>query len=571
MAIWNIKEKSLQPEPATQSRIIFQLLKNRGITEADMPAFLSPSYERDLLDPFLFSQMNQVCEKILHAIQHNQRIIIHGDYDADGVSSSVLLWELLTKLGAQEVDIFLPHRDKEGYGLNMNTVNQFIEQKKELVITVDCGSTSVDEIAELKKHGIPTIVLDHHHEPQHLPEYYAALNPHFSHEPYPFKQLCSTGVVFKLIQAFRKLQPDAIDEAFEKWSLDLVAIATVADCMELVGENRILVSYGLTVLRKTQRIGLQALITSSGIVQEGIDTYHIGFMIAPRINAAGRMDHANTAVALLLEKDPIQAQQIAQELNITNQQRQSITDSMYTQALQHVKSLPTIPLVIVVHQPFDEPEGTWPVGLVGLVAGKLAQKYHRPAFVIGTSPKGYLGSGRSIPQYNIIEALSSTCADLFANFGGHAQACGFTFKTQKDIEIFCERMNDHAASVLSEDDLIPHLTIDAELSYDDITFDLVNDIKKCAPYGIGNPQPIFCTHGIEIISLKTMGTDLQHLKMKLSDGTHTIEAVGFRFGQWAERVTLHEHIDIAYEIDINEWNGATTLQLRLVDIKKTTV
>ena len=571
MATWDIKKKSTQPEPATLSQIIFQLLKNRDIPEADMLSFLSPSYDRDSVDSFLFSQMHIICEKITETIKEKQHIVIHGDYDADGVCSSILLCELLQKLGAEQIDIFLPHRDKEGYGLNMNTVHQFIEQKKELVITVDCGSTSVEEIALLKQQGIPTIVLDHHHEPEKLPEFYAALNPHFSSESYPFKHLCSTGVVFKLIQAFRKKDPKLIDEAFEKWSLDLVAIATVADCMELVGENRTLVSYGLTVLQKTQRIGLRALIIESAIVQESIDTYHIGFMIAPRINAAGRMEHANTAIALLMEKDFITAQQLAKELNTTNQQRQTLTDTIYAQAVAQVETMGHMPKVIVVHQPFDEPEGTWPVGLVGLVAGKLVSKYHRPSFVIGTSPKGYLGSGRSIPQYNIIEAIGAVCPDLFANFGGHAQACGFTFKHKKDIDLFCKRMNDHADAMLAEHELIPHLAIDAELSLADIGFDIAYEIKKCAPYGIGNPHPLFCTRNLEIMSLQTMGSDLQHLKMTLSDGVHTHQAIGFRFGQWAESIALHEHIDIAYEININEWNGHTTLQLRLVDIKNTDV
>ncbi|MBT3413051.1 MAG: single-stranded-DNA-specific exonuclease RecJ [Candidatus Jacksonbacteria bacterium] len=568
---WIIRPEE-KPSESNQSfsPLVQKLLAARGITSAeDVEEFSNPTFKESLHDPFLFKDMKKACKHILKAVKKQQSIVIHGDYDADGVCSSVLLYETLEKLGAENVEIYLPHRDKEGYGLNMNTVNKFIEQEKELVITVDCGSTNTEEIAALKEAGIPTIVLDHHHERDDHPPYLAALNPHFKKESYPFKELAGVGVVYKVVHALHILEPEKVDEAFVKWSLDLVAIATVSDCVDLVGENRAIVNFGLRVLQKNRRPGLKAILAAAQVDANEINTYHIGFVIGPRLNAAGRMKHANSAVELLLEKDPVVLQQLAMELNTTNQQRQSVTSDMFAKALEQLPKQDPMPYVLVSHQPFEEEMGSWPVGLVGLVAGKVTQKFFRPTFVIGTSPKGYLGSGRSIPAFNIIEAIEKTSADLFENYGGHAQACGFTFKDKKDIAEFEKRLNTYAKEILKEEDLVPELEIDTELSFDTITYDLINELKILEPHGMANKKPVFCSYNTEIVSLRAIGSDQQHLKLTLKHNNHTHEVIGFRFGDWVDRVKIGTRIDVAYEVDINNWNGNKTIQLRLIDIRET--
>lgn len=566
---WIIRpEQTLEEANTSLSPLLQKLLASRGITSAeDVEAFSNPTFKDSLHDPFLFKDMKKVCKHILKAIKKQQSIVIHGDYDADGVCSSVLLFEALEKLGAENVEIYLPHRDKEGYGLNMNTVEKFIEQKKALVITVDCGSTNTEEITALKEAGIPTIVLDHHHERENHPPYIAALNPHFKKESYPFKELAAVGVVYKVVHALHLTEPEKLDEAFVKWSLDLVAIATVSDCVDLVGENRAFVNFGLQVIHKNRRPGVKAILAAAQINAQDVNTYHIGFVIGPRLNAAGRMEHANSAVALLLEKDPIVLQRLAMELNTTNQQRQSVTSEMFSKALKQLPKEGDLPHVLVAHQPFEEEMGSWPVGLVGLVAGKVAQKFFRPSFIIGTSPKGYLGSGRSIPAFNIIEAIEKTSADLFENYGGHAQACGFTFKDKKDIAEFEKRMNTYAKEILSEEDLIPELEIDTELSFDDISYELIEELKVLEPHGMKNKKPIFCSYNTEILDLRAIGSDQQHLKLALKHDDHTHEVIGFRFGDWVDRVKIGEAVDVAYEVDLNTWNGNTSIQLRLIDIK----
>ncbi len=573
MKRWIIAPAIQQPKHIKTeiSDALISILFNRGIQTGDeMEHFLRPDYTRDLKDPFLFLQMRTVCDLIMEAVRSQKSVMIHGDYDADGVCSSVLLYETLKQLGLKKVDIYLPHRDKEGYGLNPNTVKMFIRQKIKLMIAVDCGTTNVEEITMLNKAKIQTIVIDHHHTGTKIPPVDAILNPYMQDETYPFQKLASVGVVFKLVQALRIVRPDLITESFEKWALDLVAIATVTDCVDLISENRIFVSYGLKILRKTRRIGLQSLVAVSNIAPENIATYEIGYMIGPRINAAGRMDHANTAVALFLANDAVQAQELAQELNITNQERQHITETIVNKAKEIIATWKKIPRVIVVHQPLEDALGTWPVGLVGLVAGRLVQLYHRPVFVIGSSQeKGFMGSGRSIPTFDIIDAIARSCSDLFANFGGHSQACGFTLKSPQEVEIFATRINEYGEQNISDDDIIPALHIDAMLDFDAITPQFLDELHLLEPVGMGNPKPLFATQEVTVTALSAVGADSQHLRMTLSHHRCTFPAIGFRFGEFIHHIQPNSIIDIAYELAWNEWNGSKNIQLRIVDIKKT--
>lgn len=540
--------------------VILELLWQRGLhVKKEMDLFLHPDY-KNLHDSFLFRDMAKFITRLRQALEKTETVCVYGDYDSDGVCSSVLMVEALRAIGINNVFVYIPHREKEGYGLNKEAINFIKRQNTNLIITVDCGSSNVEEVAHARSLGLDIIIIDHHEEPPQLPQGLVAfLNPHLSGETYPFRELAAVGVAFKAVQAI--WQSFNLPIGHERWLLDIVAIATITDMMPLIDENRIFVHFGLLVLNKTRRPGLQALLKSIGN-ENNLGVYDIGFKIGPRLNAAGRIDHANAAYELLIEKDSNIANDFAQSLSTTNTERQGETERILRAALEQVAAQVRDNLVLTAIG--DD----WQVGVVGLVSGKITEKYHRPSLVMTRTTKGVVGSGRSINGFNITAALAKE-RQFLERFGGHAGACGFTLKDEALLPEFQKALNFIAQQELSDDDLLKTLKIDLEIKLNQINWILVNTLTALAPFGMGNPRPKFLSTKVGVREAYVIGDDGKHLRLALEQNNIIFEAVSFGSGEeWGNKLKPGDYIDIAYEIDINEWKGNKKIQLKIQDIKK---
>ncbi len=575
MKRWEVAERapqSFRDEHADMHPVIADLLFQRGIrTDEEIARFLSPRYEADVHDPFLFSQMTLAVERVFAAIAGQERIVIHGDYDADGLSGAVILATTLKKLGHEQYDVFLPHREKDGYGLNTNTVNLLHQQDTRLLITADCGISNIEEIKEAKGLGMDVIVTDHHEQKAELPPC-IILHPKVKGESYPFRDLAGGGVAFKLAQALlrteAKQKPERAQEleAFEKWLLDMVAIASVADMVPLVGENRTLVKYGLMILQKAKRPGIRAMLTHAGVFQNGklpeLTTVDIGFVIGPRMNAAGRMAHANAAYAALMAQDDIEAMKLAEGLEQTNRERRDLSDKIFKQAMEQIGEVPDEPSVLMAQ------DDSWPMGVVGLIAGKVMEKTYRPVFIMGQFDGLIAGSGRSIEGFDCTEVLKE-CADLLKKFGGHPRACGFTIADNAYYEKLKERFNDYAKRVLTPQDLIPILHIDAQVHFNDLTWDFYDQLQSLRPFGMGNPEPLLLVRNVKVVDCSGVGKENNHLRCVITDEDGKImrKVIAFKQPYWVETLRPGERVDLVFRLDVNEWNGNRELQLKVEEIK----
>lgn len=539
------------------SEITVQLLYNRKITEqSDVDVFLNPDYGQDQHDPYLFVDMEKAVNRIDEALRKGEKIVVHGDYDADGVCGSTVLYITLKELGG-DVSVYLPHRDTEGYGLNMNTIDKLAKEKTDLIITVDCATSNLEEIAAASEKGMDVIVTDHHSQPPELPkEAIAILNPKLERETYPFQYLAGVGVAFKVAQAL--IAKYELGEAFEKWLLDLVAISTVTDFVQLTGENRVFLKYGLIVLQKNRRPGLRNLMELVGKNPHDIDEQTIGFQIGPHINAAGRIDHANMAFNMLVEEDETAAKEAAIDLQRTNRERQKLSAKMSKEALAQAELQKDEYIIIVESE-------DWPPGLVGLVAGKVVSTYNKPAYVITRMGGDIVGSGRSIEQFHLVDALQSM-DEVFSKYGGHPQACGFTLKDVESLDEFKTRMRARAREILEGQDLRKTLSIETELTIDQIDWDLVDSVSQLAPYGQGNPEPVFATRGAHVDSFAQIGKQKNHLRLNVSQNGVRRQCIAFGMGEVADELEVGARIDIAYTVGINEWNGNREVQLQIKDI-----
>ena len=544
--------------------VILQLLFNRDLDNQEkIDQFLNPDYGSDLYDPFLFSEMEKVVKRIFLAIEKQEKIVVYGDYDADGVCSSVVMVETLKNFGAQ-VEVYIPFRETEGYGLNLAAAKELINQGVNLVITVDCGISNKNEVELLNQGGVDVIITDHHHQPLELPKAFAIINQNLTREKYPFKKLAGCGVAFKVVQGLITKQAEykikQLPEGFEKWLLDLVAIGTIADLQPLLGENRILVKYGLVVLNKTKRLGILKLIEKIGNHVTVIDERMVGWQISPRLNAAGRLNHASSAYQLLLTENAAEADQLAIEINQTNQQRQQITDKINLEAKEKIGKVDKQKILIVVGE-------NWPTGVVGLVAGRLTDNHHLPSLVISRYNGEIIGSGRSIAEFNLIEAIQK-CDECLSRYGGHGQAAGFTLKDEKSLAKFIEKITKLAETKLKEKELKPILEIDSEINLNQLDWQLVEEIEKFIPYGEENPKPKFLIKDLTIIDCQLVGQDGKHLRLTIGDDQISKKAIGFSFGEWFSRIKKGDKIDLISEIEINEWNGNRELQLKIVDLRQ---
>jgi single-stranded-DNA-specific exonuclease len=494
---------------------ITRLLWNRGLrTQEKIDEFLQPDYTNDVHDPFLFKDMEKAVALVFDAIKLNKKIVVHGDYDADGVCAAAVIMTTIKKLGAAYTDIFLPHRETDGYGLNNRTVQMLKDKNTELIITCDCGISNTEEISLAKQLGMHVIVTDHHAMPAVFPPADAIIHPLVPGEPYPDKTLAGGGVAFKLIQALliehkktNTTLPDGqTHEAFEKWLLDLVSISTVGDMVPLVGESRTLVRYGLTVLNKTRNLGLQKLMIHTGLIDDNgkakraFDTQTIGFQIAPRINAAGRMKHANVAFELLMAETPEEAERLAAELDQNNVDRQKLTEKLVTQARRQVKETNQQDNSILFV--FGE---DWGTGILGLIASRIKEEFFKPTLAMGVNGGTITGSGRSVPGFNLIESLK-TMPEFFHKFGGHPQACGFSLKSRDIFEDFKKTLLEKAVIGTQDIDLTPQIKIDAVVDLDEINWKLYDILQKFEPFGMANEEPLYAALGLTVISVAPVGT-----------------------------------------------------------------
>ncbi|MFA5047728.1 MAG: single-stranded-DNA-specific exonuclease RecJ [Patescibacteria group bacterium] len=575
MTKWKIRQKIDQdfidkfPEI---NGLVLQLLHNRGLkVQKEIDDFLNPNYEEQILDPYLFKDMAKAIGRLFEAINKREKVMIYGDYDADGVCSTAILYTTLVALGL-EVDTYIPFRESEGYGINVKSAQQIISQGFDLVITVDCGISNKNEIAMFNQEGIDVIVLDHHDEPLEMPEALAIINPSVRNSGYPRIELCGAGVVYKFVQAIVSHQdkinsPIKLPVGFEKWLLDLVAIATVGDIVPLTSENRIFVKYGLIVLEKSKNIGIKKLVSMVNNHKGKFDTEYLGWRIVPRINAAGRVQHASIAFNLLASRDDEEAGRWIELLENNNKQRQQTTEKILSQALEQVTELTDKEKIIIVVG-----EG-WSAGVVGLVAGKLCDRYGRPALVFGRTVEGenvkYVASGRSIEEFDITEALKE-CHEYILRFGGHPRACGLTIIGEDNFNKFKDKISGLANKKIVGIELLSKLDVDAEINLVEINWELLDELEKFEPYGEGNPQPLFVAYDLVVEQIQTVGNDGKHLKVLVSQGedkNRLHKLIGFSFGEWCARLKSGDKIDIVFELGINEWNGNRELQLKIVDLK----
>ena len=558
--IWKIKDR-------TEDDLMTQLLRNRNISEEEAEVFLKPDYSK-LHDPFLFKDMEKAVQRLWKAIENKEKIVIYSDYDADAVTANAVVYRALKFLGVQ-AEIYIPDRFTEGYGLNLEAFKKVKDAGAGVVITVDCGTNSVDEAKYCKENGIDLIITDHHEITGDIPDAYALINPKNPNESYPYDQLVGVGVAYKLVCALlSKREKHSLPEGYEKWLLDLVAIGTVADCHELVGENRIFVKYGLQVLSKTKWIGLSKLMDLAGITENGIpkkplDTYTIGFIIAPRINAAGRIEHASSAFNLAICDNPVEAIKLANDLEQLNKRRQLLTENVMTEARLQLASIADRKILVAY--------GTdWPKGVVGLVAGKLTEEFGRPVLVMEKGELECTGSARSVANFNIVNALTNT-RDILVKYGGHAAAAGFTVRNEH-LDAFQKNLLDYAETHLSDEDLIKVLEIDAILKDDEVRIETAEKIDALEPFGIGNPRPKFVLKNAKVSDISYVGKEQQHVQITICAGeSNYVKCIAFNFSKQAAQFSIGDMVDLVGEFLIDSWNGRKTLKLRVIDARKAEV
>ncbi len=566
MGEWKYRIESL-PESTAEGKyhpVTEALLTARGyVDETARERFLFPNFDRDIHSPFLFAQMERVVERIGLAKKAGEPVGVFGDYDADGVTSSVIMREALEAIGVS-VSVFIPEKLSEGHGLNVNAIDFFERAGVRLVLTLDCGITNHNEITEAKKRGIDIIVIDHHNVPEVLPEAFAIINPKLSGETYPFRELCGAGASFKVAQAlYARYLPQAADQL--KWILDVVAVGTIADVMPLIDENRVIAKYGLIVLGKTRRVGFQEMFSVSNIKMDDSarpDARMIGFQIAPRINAASRMAHAMLAHDLLMEKDRAHARVLALELDAHNIARQKISATLADEVRQVASEK-------YADRKFIFAAGEhFPFGIVGLIAGRIASEFHKPTCVLTKGRETSQGSLRSIPELNIIETLE-VCGDLLVKFGGHSQAAGMTIRNE-NLEAFYDKFNGlvekHLTGIVTQ----PELWIDARLKPEHVSSQLMRDIRLFAPFGESNPEPVFMLEDIRVSEVRLVGNGSKHLKLKLAsaNGGKSFDAIGFSLAGAFPDLRKGERVDVVFQLNENTWNGSTGIQLKLLDLRR---
>ncbi len=567
---WNV----LEGDPRVERKLckelrlhpmIAHLLVCRGIASPeDAEIFLNPSLDR-MHDPFLLPDVNLACDRLKTALAKNEKILVHGDYDGDGVTSAALWTRTLRSLGA-DVDVFVPHRKRDGYDMRVPIIEQAREQGVTLIVTTDCGIQRVDEVEHARQYGIDVIITDHHTPGPagSLPQAVAVINPQRADSKYPFRHLAGVGVAFKVCEALTATLGHGV-AGFRRGFLDLASIGTVTDVMPLVDENRIIVKHGLEALTTTKKPGLRALITTCGFNDRAISAMDIGFGIGPRLNAASRIDETQIALDLLMTKDPTEADRLASRLNDLNDMRRDEQKRIFDEAMEQVarQDADEVRCLVVSGK-------NWSAGIVGIVASKITDKCHRPAVVIALDSEGKSarGSARSISAFHLYDAIHG-CRDLLVEYGGHAHAAGLSIEGSR-IEEFAERMNE-AASKLTEEQLTPTIDVDAEVHPSEVTDELLCAIETMAPFGSGNPEPRFVSRGVPVLEASRMGSEKQHLRLTLRaeglNGMDSVQAPWWRYGDLADHLLPGTSIDLCYRPTFNVWNRRRRIQFMIEDLQ----
>ncbi|MEW6097322.1 MAG: single-stranded-DNA-specific exonuclease RecJ [bacterium] len=538
------------------SPVTAQILISRGITKPhEAKRFITPELS-DFHEPFLMKDLDKAVDRIKLALNKKEKILIYGDYDVDGMTSVAVLMRALAPYTSNLI-YYLPHRLEEGYGVSKKGIEFAHSQGVKLIITVDCGISAIEEIEYANSVGIDVIVTDHHEVKEKIPLAFAIINPKQLECQYPDKNLAGVGVVIKLIQGLMKEGYSAIDL---NTLLEFACLGTVADVVPIIGENRIIVKYGLTQLEITQNIGLKALIKVCGLQQgKKINTADIGFKLAPRINAMGRLEDGRLVIKLFLTQSTQQAEEIAKILNEHNIKRQNIQQIILQEVIESTRHQRDKNVIVVAND-------NWHQGVIGIVASKIVDKYYRPTIIISCQDGLGKGSGRSIPNFHLLNALNQ-CDDLLESYGGHEQAVGLIILPDK-IDEFRQRMNDYAKGVLQNTDLQPSLNV-IHVELKDVNLQLINEIDDLlSPFGIGNPRPVFSTSNLEVLPTPTLVGN-NHLKMKVKDvfSQGVTEAIGFDMGDKITTLRNSNSIELAYIPQINTWQDRQSVQLNIKDIK----
>lgn len=547
------------------SPILAQLLANRGITEvAEARTFLRPTLDA-LADPFLLPDMDRAVERLQRAVRDNEPIVVHGDYDVDGITGTALLINFFRVVG-REVGYHIPHRVEDGYSLSLGTVEKLRERGTKVLVTVDCGSSDVEEISFAQRNGIDVIVTDHHDTPAVLPEPCALVNPKRPGSRYPNTTICGSAVAFKLAWALAQGLSNGkkVSEPFRRFltdALGYVALGTVADVVPLVGENRAIVSFGLEALGHSKAPGVRAILKSARVEGGPLLANHVAFRIAPRINAGGRVGDASLGVELLTATDPARAEEICGKLEAANRERQRIEAEIVQDAREMIESrgYDRDPIIVVGR------EG-WHGGVVGIVASKIVDMYHRPAVVFSLLDGKTRGSARSIAGFHLVDALSQ-CSELLTSYGGHAMAAGMSMEADR-LDALRVKLNEVAAKAFAGQEQAEAVHVDSELPLSSIGPMLADELDLLGPHGAGNPAPVFASTQLRMSGPpRLMGKKGEHMNVNVLQGGVSIRAVGFGMGERVPELMRSEGCDVAYSVERNEWNGRKNIELHIKDIR----
>lgn len=546
--------------------LLARILVLRGITDPDSASSFLNTPLQAIHDPFLMKGMRLAVDRISQAIQRKESIWVYADYDVDGVASASLMVHFFREIGCP-INYYIPNRMSEGYGLKEHGIMALKEKGAALIITADCGIGAVLEIQKATELGIEVIVTDHHQVPEALPKALAILNPLQEDCPYPYKSLAGAGIIYKLLIALRselRDKGDIKEIPNLKRHLDLVALATIADIVPLDGENHILVRHGLEELTHTQKVGLRALISVSGLMGKKLDSYSVGFQLAPRLNAAGRLGEGDRGVKLLTSMDMAEAMESAAELDRENRERQELQEKVVGEARFMVKkgvNLDTEFTIVLASE-------NWHPGVIGIAASKIVDAFHRPTILIALKNGVGRGSARSIGPFNIYHGLLE-CAHLLREFGGHKAAAGLSIDLDK-ISVFKSKFAQVAAEKLRPEDLVQSFRADGEIDLDELDMKIVKQLDSLSPFGISNPTPVFVARNVRVKGeIIRMGQNKDHIKFRLQNNRGVaMEAVGFRMEKFFSKVDLEKaSLDILFNPQTNEWNGRETLQLKLIDCR----
>ncbi len=540
----SISGKAWEVKTPLDSRSLFERLGDHRDISTDK--------DLQFYSPWLLKDMDKAVERIKKAIDAEERIMVFGDYDVDGVTGSSILYLGMKDLGAK-VSVRLPHREKDGYGLNTKVLDECKKLGVSLVITTDCGISNVKEVAYGNEQGLEIIITDHHSIPPEIPAAYCILNPHQEGCEYPEKHICGAVVAFKLLQALQE-KLGTSDQTTSNQYLDMAALATVADCMPLRGENRLIVKKGLLQFEQTQHRGLRTLMDSYDLKGKPLNSYHLGFNIAPCINAAGRLEDPLIAFKMMIGDT-----EKALELRGINEERQLIVLS----ALEEATAL-------VEEKYIDDPilifwAEDWPPGIVGLLAGRLTERFHKPSICLTHHEDKYVGSCRSIPEINIVEALQRH-EDLFMNYGGHAQAAGLSIKGDK-LEELRKRLIKDIGAWVKENPITPKIYVDTEITADEVTLNSIHELSQLEPFGMGNPKPKLLLKNLKVNETRVVGKEQNHLQVFLNDGKRQHKAIAFNIAEHSEEILKMKTIDVVCQLNKNEFRGNTSADMIIQDIK----